>query len=168
MLWCGPTSPLVERKCGKNEDTGHLQKFESSTDSQFMSLFSMIQGDVARTVSLFPRENNLTRIFVHFDPRENEIRKEQHNRNKVQLEDIQREAKRALLPYRLEFLGVLYWSVYVVGQRIAERMSAMNDRVFLCGDAAHCQSPTLGQGLNTGFGDVFNLVCINSFKIQIV
>lgn len=119
---------------------------------------SMLQNDHAKTVSLFPRENGLTRLFVHFDENELAIRKEQFNRNKIQLEDIQREAKRALLPHRLEFLGILYWSVYVVGQRRASAMDAMDHRVFLCGDAAHSQSPTLGQGLNSGFGDVFNLV----------
>lgn len=118
----------------------------------------MIQIDVARTVSLFPRKNALTRIFIDFNEIQAKVRKEQYNRNKVQLEDIQREAKRALLPHRLEFLGILYWSVYVVGQQLASRMDAMDHRIFLCGDAAHCQSLTLGQGLNTGFGDIFSLV----------
>jgi phenol 2-monooxygenase len=107
---------------------------------------------------MFPRENGLTRLFVHFNEDEHEQRKEQHNRNKIQLEDIQREAKRALLPHRIEFLGILYWSVYVVGQRYASRMDSEDQRVMLCGDSAHSQSPTLGQGVNTGFGDVFNLV----------
>ncbi|KAG0163392.1 hypothetical protein DFQ28_011749 [Apophysomyces sp. BC1034] len=118
----------------------------------------ILQSDAAKTVSLFPRENGLTRIFVHFNENEHDLRKEQHNRNKIQLEDIQREAKRALLPNRLEFLGILYWSVYVVGQRMAADMDAFDHRVFLCGDAAHSQSPTLGQGVNTGFGDIFNLI----------
>ncbi|CAO3647342.1 unnamed protein product [Cunninghamella blakesleeana] len=118
----------------------------------------LIQGDNCKTVSLFPRENGLTRIFVHFNENENQLRKEQHNRNNIQIEDIQREAKRALVPYRIEFLGTLYWSTYIVGQRLASTYDGMNQRVFLLGDAAHCQSPTLGQGVNTGFGDVFNLV----------
>ena len=30
-------------------------------------------------------------------------------------------------------------------------------RVFLCGDAAHVHSPAVGQGMNTGLGDAFNL-----------
>ncbi|ORX48056.1 hypothetical protein DM01DRAFT_1310040 [Hesseltinella vesiculosa] len=119
---------------------------------------SLLQNDMAKTVSLFPRENGLTRIFVHFDVNELDLRKEQHNRNTIQLEDIQQEAKRALMPYRLEILGTMFWSTYVVGQRLACSMQAMDSRVFLLGDAAHSQSPTLGQGLNTGFGDVFNLV----------
>ncbi|GAN08664.1 phenol 2-monooxygenase [Mucor ambiguus] len=118
----------------------------------------IVQNDHAKTISMFPRENGLTRLFVHFNENEHEQRKEQHNRNKIMLEDIQREAKRALLPQRIEFLGILYWSVYVVGQRYASRLDSEDQRVFLCGDAAHSQSPTLGQGLNTGFGDIFNLI----------
>ncbi|KAI8365507.1 FAD binding domain-containing protein [Choanephora cucurbitarum] len=118
----------------------------------------LVQSDHAKTISMFPRENGLTRIFVHFNENEHELRKEQHNRNKIQVEDIQREAKRALLPHRIEFLGILYWTVYVVGQRSASQLASEDHRVFLCGDAAHSQSPTLGQGVNTGFGDIFNLI----------
>lgn len=128
------------------------------TNSLFIYLCSIVQSDHAKTISMFPRENGLTRIFVHFNEDEHEQRKEQHNRNKIQMEDIQREAKRALLPHRIEFLGILYWSIYVVGQRFASRLDSEDRRVFLCGDAAHSQSPTLGQGVNTGFGDIFNLV----------
>ncbi|KAI9333744.1 FAD binding domain-containing protein [Pilaira anomala] len=118
----------------------------------------IVQSDHGKTISMFPRENGLTRIFVHFNEDEHEQRKEQHNRNRIQMEDIQREAKRALLPHRIEFLGILYWSIYVVGQRYASRLDSEDRRVFLCGDAAHSQSPTLGQGVNTGFGDIFNLI----------
>lgn len=83
------------------------------------------------------------------------------DRNQIQLEDIQTEARRALLPYRVEFLAVLWWTVYSVGQHVAQRYQMDDEkhpRVFLCGDACHSQSPTLGQRLNTGLSDVFNLV----------
>ncbi|KAF8189955.1 FAD binding domain-containing protein [Mycena galopus ATCC 62051] len=39
--------------------------------------------------------------------------------------------------------------------RMAEKLSS--GRVFLAGDAAHCHSPTGGQGTNTGVQDAFNL-----------
>ena len=45
--------------------------------------------------------------------------------------------------------------------RSASQLASEDHRVFLCGDAAHSQSPTLGQGVNTGFGDIFNLVSKN-------
>ncbi|CAO3598908.1 unnamed protein product [Absidia cylindrospora] len=143
---------------GSTEISGGVMDALIRTNFPGKKDFCLLQGDATKTVSFFPRENGLTRIFVHFSENENALRKEQHNRNNIQMEDIQREAKRALMPYRLEFLGTLYWSTYVVGQRQATTMDGMNERVFLLGDAAHCQSPTLGQGINTGFGDAFNLI----------
>ncbi|ORZ17871.1 FAD binding domain-domain-containing protein [Absidia repens] len=122
--------------------------------------FCLLQGPSSKTLSFFPRENGLVRLLVHFSENEsNDLgSKDRHDRTNIQMEDIQREAKRALMPYRLEILGALYWSTYLVGQRQATTMDGMNERVFLLGDAAHCQSPALGQGINTGFGDAFNLI----------
>jgi len=37
-------------------------------------------------------------------------------------------------------------------------------RVFLCGDAAHIHSPALGQGMNTGMQDTYNLV----WKLELI
>ncbi|KAI8393997.1 FAD binding domain-containing protein [Radiomyces spectabilis] len=128
---------------------------------------SYVHGPMGN-VCLFPRENNLLRVMVHMSSGK--------ERNQIQLNDIQTEARRALLPYRVEFLAVLWWTVYSVGQHVAQEMQRTitpqdnRPRVFLCGDAAHSQSPTLGQGLNTGLGDVFNLVwklvMVESGKLQ--
>ncbi|CEG72436.1 hypothetical protein RMATCC62417_07996 [Rhizopus microsporus] len=164
ILGCDGAHSDIRRQLGISNEGETTETHAGVLDALIRTNFAsrkevcIVQSDHAKTISMFPRENGLTRIFVHFAENEHEQRKEQYNRNKIQVEDIQREAKRALLPHRIEFLGVLYWSVYVVGQRYAERIDAEDLRVFLCGDAAHSQSPTLGQGVNTGFGDIFNLI----------
>lgn len=101
---------------------------------------------------MFPRENNLVRVMVQLS--------DEGDRNQIHLETVQHEARRALLPHRVEFTAVMWWTIYSVGQRIATHYtsSQQDPRIFLCGDACHSQSPTLGQGLNTGLGDVLNLV----------
>ncbi|KAI9477701.1 FAD binding domain-containing protein [Zychaea mexicana] len=115
---------------------------------------SFVRGPFGSHACLFPRENNLTRVMV-------ELPSDDRDRNQIPLETVQSEARRALLPHRVEFLAVMWWTVYSVGQHVAARYTdnaGDTPRVFLCGDACHSQSPTLGQGLNTGIGDVFNLV----------
>ncbi|KAI8139721.1 FAD binding domain-containing protein [Fennellomyces sp. T-0311] len=115
---------------------------------------SFVRGPFGSHACLFPRENNLTRVMV-------ELPSDDRDRNQIPLEIVQSEARRALLPHRVEFLAVMWWTVYSVGQHVANRYTDKDSdmpRVFLCGDACHSQSPTLGQGLNTGVGDVFNLM----------
>ncbi|KAG2218390.1 hypothetical protein INT45_011578 [Circinella minor] len=120
---------------------------------------SFVRGPFGSHACLFPRENNLTRVMV-------ELPSDERDKNQIPLETVQSEARRALLPHRVEFLAVMWWTVYSVGQHVANRYTDKKEddddniipRVFLCGDACHSQSPTLGQGLNTGIGDVFNLM----------
>ena len=124
-----------------------------------MNMISFVRGPFGSHACLFPRENNLTRVMV-------ELPSDERDKNQIPLETVQSEARRALLPHRVEFLAVMWWTVYSVGQHVANQYTDKKEddddniipRVFLCGDACHSQSPTLGQGLNTGIGDVFNLV----------
>ncbi|KAI9310941.1 FAD binding domain-containing protein [Dichotomocladium elegans] len=112
---------------------------------------SFVQGPFGTNACMFPRENNLTRVMVQLS--------DEGDRNQIHLETVQHEARRALLPHRVEFIAVMWWTIYQVGQHVATHYTSSRDdpRIFLCGDACHSQSPTLGQGLNTGLGDVFNL-----------
>ena len=72
-------------------------------------------------------------------------------------------AKRILHPYTLDVKDVVWWSVYEIGQRIADRFAntAPDDptppRVFIAGDACHTHSPKAGQGMNVSMQDAFNL-----------
>ncbi|KAJ7577551.1 FAD binding domain-containing protein [Mycena floridula] len=64
-------------------------------------------------------------------------------------------AKKALLPFTLEFVKMDWWTVYDIGQRIARTFR--DGPVFLAGDAGHTHSSGAAQGMNTGMHDAMNL-----------
>lgn len=53
------------------------------------------------------------------------------------------------------FKQVDWWTIYVVGQRIARDFS--KQCIFLAGDACHTHSSGAAQGMNTGIHDAVNL-----------
>lgn len=55
----------------------------------------------------------------------------------------------------VDFKEVRWFSTYKVHSRKADQF--MNDRSFICGDAAHIHTPAGGQGMNTGIQDAYNL-----------
>jgi phenol 2-monooxygenase len=60
-----------------------------------------------------------------------------------------KEAIASVKPFSLKFKTVDWWTIYVVGQRIA-RSFFVNDCIFLAGDACHTHSSGAAQGMNTG------------------
>ncbi|KEY71705.1 hypothetical protein S7711_02934 [Stachybotrys chartarum IBT 7711] len=66
-----------------------------------------------------------------------------------------KEALESMKPFNVKFKEVHWWTLYKIGQRIAKTFS--QDRIFLCGDAAHTHSSGAAQGLNTGIHDAVNL-----------
>ncbi|KAJ7751763.1 FAD binding domain-containing protein [Mycena maculata] len=74
----------------------------------------------------------------------------------VTQEVIANEAIEALKPFKLEFVQIDWFTLYGVGQAIAETFFTQN-RVFLAGDACHTHSSGAAQGLNTGIHDAVNL-----------
>jgi len=73
------------------------------------------------------------------------------------------EAIAAVKPFDLEFERVDWWTIYSIGQRIAQNFS-VGDCVFLAGDAAHTHSSGAAQGMNTGIHDSVNL----AWKLSLV
>jgi phenol 2-monooxygenase len=67
-----------------------------------------------------------------------------------------KEAIASVKPFSLKFKTVDWWTIYVVGQRIA-RSFFVNDCIFLAGDACHTHSSGAAQGMNTGMHDAVNL-----------
>ncbi|KAF2491393.1 FAD/NAD(P)-binding domain-containing protein [Lophium mytilinum] len=67
-----------------------------------------------------------------------------------------KEAIASVKPFTLSFTQVDWWTIYVVGQRIARNM-LVKDCVFLAGDACHTHSSGAAQGMNTGLHDAVNL-----------
>jgi phenol 2-monooxygenase len=67
-----------------------------------------------------------------------------------------KEAIASVIPFSLKFNTVDWWTIYVVGQRIA-RSFFVEDCIFLAGDACHTHSSGAAQGMNTGMHDTVNL-----------
>jgi phenol 2-monooxygenase len=67
-----------------------------------------------------------------------------------------KEAIESVKPFSLAFKTIDWWTIYIVGQRIA-RSFFVNDCIFLAGDACHSHSSGAAQGLNTGLHDAVNL-----------
>ncbi|CZT04764.1 related to phenol 2-monooxygenase [Rhynchosporium graminicola] len=112
------------------------------------------------SIMIIPREDNLVRLYVKvasstdadWDPKK-----------QVTEEAMQALTKKILQPYEIEWERVEWFSVYPIGQGIAERYT-LDQRVFLGGDACHTHSPKAGQGMNTAFLDAQNL----AWKIHLV
>ena len=74
----------------------------------------------------------------------------------VVLDDLHAAAKTILNPYKLEVALTPWWSVYAIGQRVADHFTR-DGRVFLTGDACHTHSPKAGQGMNVSLQDGYNI-----------
>lgn len=96
-------------------------------------------------VAWIPREGNIDRFYVRMDT------------TPFTLEDAIAKIHRAIKPHSLSFTDIVWFSQFSVKESIAENF-AIENRVFLAGDASHIHSVNGGQGLNTGLADAFNLI----------
>lgn len=107
----------------------------------------------AGSIMVIPREDNMVRLYIQIasstDPDFNP-------RKTATAEEVQARAKAILKPYEITWDRVEWFSVYPIGQGIAERYT-LDERVFMGGDVCHTHSPKAGQGMNTAFLDAVNL-----------
>ncbi|TDZ28899.1 FAD-dependent monooxygenase terD [Colletotrichum spinosum] len=64
--------------------------------------------------------------------------------------------ERIFHPYEVAVAETAWFSVYAIGQRLADRFT-QDYRVFLTGDACHTHSPKAGQGMNVSLQDGYNI-----------
>ncbi|KAF5334575.1 hypothetical protein D9758_018362 [Tetrapyrgos nigripes] len=108
---------------------------------------------------IVPREDDMVRLYIPLDEHSQYVNTETKkvNIDSVNPDDLLKIAKRAFEPYYMNANeGYHWWTVYVVGQRVADNFSVLN-RVFLVGDSCHSHSPKAGQGMNAGINDSHNL-----------
>lgn len=102
---------------------------------------------------VIPREDNMVRLYIQIASSSD---KDWHPRKTKTQEEVQELAKKILQPYTISWERVEWFSVYPIGQGIAEKYT-LDQRVFMGGDACHTHSPKAGQGMNTAFLDAQNL-----------
>ncbi|MBP0049103.1 FAD-dependent monooxygenase [Marinobacterium sp. AK62] len=134
-----------------------------NTDFPDIRVKSFVQSKNHGAVMIIPREGGyLCRFYVELDLLEKDKRAADV---KLTEKDLIAKAQRIFHPYTLDVKQVAWWSIYEVGQRIAERfdnrpLDSPEDvipRGFVAGDACHTHSPKGGWGLNTSLPDTFNL-----------
>ncbi|MEM1237717.1 MAG: FAD-dependent monooxygenase, partial [Pseudomonadota bacterium] len=134
-----------------------------NTDFPDIRVKSFIQSKDHGAVMTIPREGGyLIRFYVELDLLDKDKRARDVDLNE---QDLIAKAQKIFHPYTLDVKEVAWWSIYEVGQRLAERFDnrptdsseEIIPRAFVAGDACHTHSPKGGWGLNTSLPDTFNL-----------
>ncbi len=133
------------------------------TDFPDVRYKALVQSAADGNVLLIPREGGyLFRMYVEMAQLEPG---ERVARRGITAEQVIEKARRVLHPHTLDVKETAWWSVYEIGQRLADGFDDVHDdgadaplpRVFLAGDACHTHSPKAGQGMNVSMQDGFNL-----------
>ena len=134
-----------------------------NTDFPDIRVKSFIQSKDHGAVMTIPREGGyLIRFYIELDMIDANQRASDI---KITDQDLIAKAQKIFHPYQLDVKEVAWWSIYSVGQRLAERFDnrasgsdeTVIPRAFVAGDACHTHSPKGGWGLNTSLPDTFNL-----------
>ena len=121
---------------------------------------SVVHSSHEGNLLIIPREGGyLVRLYIELDKLKED---ERLSSKDIKIETLITSAKRILNPYQFEVKEVAWWSVYEIGQRLAERFDDLKrenkvPRGFIVGDSCHTHSPKAGQGMNVAMADSFNL-----------
>ncbi|KAH7106134.1 FAD binding domain-containing protein [Auriculariales sp. MPI-PUGE-AT-0066] len=105
---------------------------------------------------VIPREGDIVRLYIQLDQSEF-VRGGRVDKSQFSVERLFEVARKSFHPFTIDFPPpVLWWTLYIIGQRVAARYS-QHERVFIAGDACHTHSPKAGQGMNASMNDSHNL-----------
>lgn len=133
------------------------------TDFPDIRLKTLIKSAEEGSLLIIPREGGyLVRIYIELDQLDENERVASRN---ISIDQVIEAAQRVLPPYSLNVKEVVWWSVYEIGQRLADKFDDVPNEdggsrlphVFIAGDASHTHSPKAGQGMNVSIRDAFNL-----------
>ena len=165
VVGCDGARSAVRRAIGRDlkGDSAHqawgVMDILCNTDFPDIRYKSLIQSLNEGTVLVIPREGGyLVRLYVELSKLNPD---ERITDRALTVQDLIAAAGRIMAPYTLDVKEVAWWSVYEIGQRLADcfddRADGRDPRVFIAGDACHTHSPKAGQGMNVSMGDAFNL-----------
>lgn len=103
---------------------------------------------VSGNLMIIPREgDSLVRFYIELPGK---------SAGEVTEEYLLDRARDIFQPFKMESAKTIWWSAYVIGQRVASEFT-QDHRVFLAGDACHTHSPKAGQGMNVSLQDGYNI-----------
>ncbi|KAL3426087.1 FAD binding domain-containing protein [Phlyctema vagabunda] len=124
-------------------------------ETDFPDLWSkvVIHSETHGTILCIPRERNMTRLYIELNPGMQDVLSSES----ATQDFVMKRAQEIVAPFTLKWESVEWFSVYKVGQRVANRFTDEAERVFITGDAAHTHSPKAAQGMNVSMHDTYNL-----------
>jgi 2-polyprenyl-6-methoxyphenol hydroxylase-like FAD-dependent oxidoreductase len=88
------------------------------------------------SIMVIPRENNMVRLYIQIA---SSTDADWNPRKTATVDEVQSAAKKILAPYTIEWDRTEWYSVYPIGQGIAEKYT-LDHRVFMGGDCCHTHS----------------------------
>ncbi|KAF2465103.1 FAD monooxygenase-like protein [Lindgomyces ingoldianus] len=133
-------------------------------DTDFPDIWSkvIVHSEELGSILMIPRERNLTRLYIELKP----DTKESTARERLTQEFVMKRAQEIMNPYSLQWRSIEWFSRYKIGQRVANRFTDHDRKVFIAGDASHTHSPKAAQGMNTSMHDAWNLAWKLNFAVR--
>ncbi|TVY76161.1 3-hydroxybenzoate 4-monooxygenase, partial [Lachnellula suecica] len=169
LVGCDGARSMVRQSIPGTEMIGNSTRapwgvLDGVVETDFPDFWSktVIHSEEKGTILCIPRERNMVRLYIELNPGMKEIFSSEASSQ----EFVMKRAQEIISPFKLTWTSVEWFSVYKVGQRVANNFTNEAENVFITGDAAHTHSPKAAQGMNVSMHDAFNLSWKLNFAIR--